>query len=79
MPDGSSRGHAGPHAPLRGAADDIWHPSEALDVQSASDYDPRTVPDYEMKFKQAVTAEDVFLGVGGTSAPTLSAKIRDAI
>ncbi|XP_076674586.1 dynein axonemal assembly factor 6 [Andrena cerasifolii] len=55
--------HLGPHAPLKGEAGDIWHPSEAVAVQNSEVYDPRIVPEYEMKFKQAVTAEDVFLGV----------------
>lgn len=32
-------------------------------MQNSEVYDPRIVPEYEMKFKQAVTAEDVFLGV----------------
>jgi len=27
------------------------------------DYDPRKAPEYEMLFKQAVTAEDIYLGV----------------
>ncbi|XP_029178160.1 protein PIH1D3 [Nylanderia fulva] len=62
----------GPHAPLKGAGDDIWHPSEALDTQNAQDYDPRQVPEYEMKFKQAVTAEDVYLGMGFKTPSTAS-------
>lgn len=53
----------GPHAPLKGDGDDIWHPSEAVLVHNTETCDPREVPEYEMKFKQAVTAEDVFLGV----------------
>ncbi|XP_017875251.1 protein PIH1D3 [Ceratina calcarata] len=56
--------HAGPHASLKPEGDDIWHPSEVTAVQSLEAYDPREVPEYEMKFKQAVTAEDVFLGMG---------------
>lgn len=62
-PSNPSQDHSGPHAPLRGAGDDIWHPSEAADTRSSQDYDPREAPEYEMKFKQAVTAEDVYLGV----------------
>lgn len=58
--------HAGPHAPLKGKTDDIWHSSEADASQNIETYDPREVPEYEMKFKQAVTAEDVFLGVSIT-------------
>ncbi|XP_032681620.1 protein PIH1D3 isoform X2 [Odontomachus brunneus] len=64
--------HSGPHAPLRGVNDDIWHPSEAIDAQNTQDYDPRTVPEYEMKFKQAVTAEDVYLGMGFKTPSTAS-------
>ncbi|XP_076233021.1 dynein axonemal assembly factor 6 [Calliopsis andreniformis] len=56
--------HMGPHAPLKGEGDDIWHPSEAVPVHNSKIYDPREVPEYQMKFKQAVTAEDVFLGMG---------------
>ncbi|EFN80525.1 protein PIH1D3 [Harpegnathos saltator] len=67
-----SQVHPGPHAPLRGADDDIWHPSEAIDTQSSQDYDLRTVPEYEMKFKQAVTAEDIYLGMGFKTPGTAS-------
>ncbi|CAL7946884.1 unnamed protein product [Xylocopa violacea] len=62
--NGTSRKLAGPHAPLKPEADDIWHPSEAVTSQSSEAHDPREVPEYEMKFKQAVSAEDVFLGMG---------------
>ncbi|CAL1684744.1 unnamed protein product [Lasius platythorax] len=61
-----------PHAPLKGAGNDIWHPSEALDTRNAQDYDPRQVPEYEMKFKQTVTAEDVYLGMGFKTPSTAS-------
>ncbi|KOC63797.1 Uncharacterized protein CXorf41 [Habropoda laboriosa] len=62
--NGMSQNHAaGPHTPLKAEADDIWHPSEAAAPQNSEAYDPREVPEYEMKFKQAVTTEDVFLGV----------------
>ncbi|XP_017759551.1 PREDICTED: protein PIH1D3 [Eufriesea mexicana] len=61
-----------PHAPLKTEADDIWHPSEAVASQSSEVYDPREVPEYEMKFKQAVTAEDVFLGMGFKTPGTAS-------
>jgi hypothetical protein len=54
--------YSGPHASLQSATDDIWHPSEA-EPQRVQDYDPRKVPEYEMLFKQAVSAEDVYLGV----------------
>ncbi|XP_014485285.1 PREDICTED: protein PIH1D3 [Dinoponera quadriceps] len=64
--------YSGPHAPLRGADDDIWHPSEAVDAENAPDYDPRTVPEYEMRYKQAVTAEDVYLGMGFKTPGTAS-------
>lgn len=58
-----SQDHSGPHAPLEMDSDSIWHSSEAIASQNFETYDPRKVPEYEMKFKQAVTAEDVFLGV----------------
>ncbi|XP_031850461.1 dynein axonemal assembly factor 6 [Nomia melanderi] len=64
--------HAGPHAPLKGKTDDIWHSSEADASQNTETYDPREVPEYEMKFKQAVTAEDVFLGIGFKTPGTAS-------
>ncbi|KZC11961.1 PREDICTED: protein PIH1D3 [Dufourea novaeangliae] len=64
--------HAGPHAPLKGKTDDIWHPSEVDAVQNSETYDPREVPEYEMKFKQAVTAQDVFLGIGFKTPGTAS-------
>ncbi|KYM76283.1 Uncharacterized protein CXorf41 [Atta colombica] len=68
----SSQNRSGPHAPLQSKSDDIWHPSEAVDTQSLQDYDPRESPEYEMKFKQAVTAEDVYLGMGFKTPSTAS-------
>ncbi|CAK9811993.1 Dynein axonemal assembly factor 6 [Anthophora quadrimaculata] len=62
--NGMPQSHVGPHTPLKAEADDIWHPSEAVAPQNPEAYDPREVPEYEMKFKQSVTAEDVFLGMG---------------
>ncbi|XP_071629867.1 dynein axonemal assembly factor 6 [Temnothorax longispinosus] len=71
--DPSPSDRSGPHAPLQGAGDDIWHPSEAADTRSShQDYDPRKAPEYEMKFKQAVTAEDVYLGMGFKTPSTAS-------
>ncbi|KYN40436.1 Uncharacterized protein CXorf41 [Trachymyrmex septentrionalis] len=68
----SSQNRSGPHAPLQSKGDDIWHPSEAVDTQNLQDYDPRKPPEYEMKFKQAVTAEDVYLGMGFKTPSTAS-------
>ncbi|XP_012529273.2 dynein assembly factor 6, axonemal [Monomorium pharaonis] len=68
----SSQDRVGPHAPLQGAGDDIWHPSEAVDTRGSQDHDPRKMPEYEMKFKQAVTAEDVYLGIGFKTPCTAS-------
>ncbi|XP_076183996.1 dynein axonemal assembly factor 6 [Ptiloglossa arizonensis] len=64
--------HMGPHAPLNEGADDIWHSSEIDAVQNSETYDPREVPEYEMKFKQSVTPEDVFLGIGFKTPGTAS-------
>ncbi|KAG7208826.1 hypothetical protein KM043_015014 [Ampulex compressa] len=61
---GASREYVGPHALLKAEGDDIWHPSEAIARQNTESCDPRAVPEYEMKYKQSVTAEDVFLGIG---------------
>ncbi|XP_012142169.2 dynein axonemal assembly factor 6 [Megachile rotundata] len=69
---GTSQQHGGPHAPLKADDDDIWHPSEVTTVQNSETYDPRKVPEYEMKFKQSVTAEDVFLGMGFKTPSTSS-------
>ncbi|XP_020294661.1 protein PIH1D3 [Pseudomyrmex gracilis] len=68
----SSEDHSGPYAPLQGANDDIWHPAEATDISSVQDYDSRNVPEYEMKFKQSVTAEDIYLGMGFKTSSTAS-------
>ncbi|XP_018392999.1 PREDICTED: protein PIH1D3 [Cyphomyrmex costatus] len=69
---GLSQNRSGPHALLQGKGDDIWHPSEAVDTQRLQDYDPRKTPEYEIKFKQAVTAEDVYLGMGFKTPSTAS-------
>lgn len=42
---------------------DIWHPAEVSAVSNLLPEDPRKVPQYEIKFKQAVGTEDVYLGV----------------
>ncbi|XP_033323179.2 dynein axonemal assembly factor 6 [Megalopta genalis] len=68
----ASKQHVGPHAPLKGKTDDIWHPSEVDAIQNSEIHDPREVPEYEMKFKQAVTPEDVFLGIGFKTPGTAS-------
>ncbi|XP_028522744.1 dynein axonemal assembly factor 6 isoform X2 [Apis cerana] len=70
--NGMSQDHSGPHAPLEMDSDSIWHSSEAIASQNFETYDPRKVPEYEMKFKQAVTAEDVFLGMGFKTPGTAS-------
>lgn len=65
-----------PHAPLKGKSDDIWHPSE---VPAASGTcctletnDPRKIPEYEIKFKQSVKTEDIFLNMGFKTPGTAS-------
>lgn len=42
---------------------DIWHPAEVNPIAALQSEDPREIPEYEMKFKQAVGTEDIFLGV----------------
>ncbi|KAH0564097.1 dynein axonemal assembly factor 6 [Cotesia glomerata] len=59
----SSEPNPGPNVPLNLESDDIWDSSEVT-TTSTELLDPRQVPEYEMKFKQAVTTEDVFLGMG---------------
>ncbi|XP_057326293.1 dynein axonemal assembly factor 6 [Microplitis mediator] len=63
-PSSSSTNLTGPHAPLKSEGDEIWHSSEATASSSAELLDPRQVPEYEIKFKQSVTSEDIFLGMG---------------
>ncbi|XP_029040699.2 dynein axonemal assembly factor 6 [Osmia bicornis bicornis] len=70
--NGRPQQHSGPHAPLKRNDDDIWHSSEVDSVQNLEFYDPRKVPEYEMKFKQSVSAEDVFLGMGFKTPSTSS-------
>ncbi|XP_015519312.1 dynein axonemal assembly factor 6 [Neodiprion pinetum] len=65
--------HSGPHAALKGEGDNIWHSSEVAAAPAAAEiFDPREVPEYEMKFKQAVSTEDVFLGMNGKTPGTAS-------
>ncbi|KAF7996967.1 hypothetical protein HCN44_009109 [Aphidius gifuensis] len=55
----------GPHASIDNTdSDDIWNNSEIKSSQTVELSDPRIQPEYEMKFKQSVTTEDVFLGMG---------------
>lgn len=76
MVKGTSQEHPGPHAPLKPEGDDIWHPLEVATAKTSEILDPRTVPEYEIKYKQAVTAEDVFLGVGITKIAYYNEKIN---
>ncbi|KAK0088929.1 hypothetical protein PV326_004671, partial [Microctonus aethiopoides] len=65
--------YTGPHAVLQGKGDDIWHTSEVSNAHDAnSTLDPRIIPEYEMKFKQQVSTEDVFLGMGFKTPSTSS-------
>ncbi|XP_011302450.1 protein PIH1D3 isoform X2 [Fopius arisanus] len=52
-----------PHESLKPVGHDIWHQSEITTSQITEVLDSRAQPEYEIKFKQAVTTEDVFLGV----------------
>ncbi|XP_043275700.1 dynein axonemal assembly factor 6 isoform X2 [Venturia canescens] len=62
-PKGTLQEHVGPHAPLKGDGDEIWHSSEINAAPKTEILDPRAVPEYEMKFKQSVSPEDVYLGM----------------
>lgn len=55
-----------PRDPLKGKNDDIWHPSEVSTAVTSNleSNDPREVPEYDMKFKQTVKPEDIFLNMG---------------
>ncbi|XP_011302451.1 protein PIH1D3 isoform X3 [Fopius arisanus] len=53
-----------PHESLKPVGHDIWHQSEITTSQITEVLDSRAQPEYEIKFKQAVTTEDVFLGMG---------------
>ncbi|KDR16238.1 hypothetical protein L798_09656 [Zootermopsis nevadensis] len=57
------------------AVDDaaIWDESEIPDVDvDDTSTDPREKPDFDIKYRQAVTPEDVYLQMGGKSAGTAS-------
>ncbi|XP_012251211.2 dynein axonemal assembly factor 6 [Athalia rosae] len=72
-PMGTIPEHRGPHAALKGDGDNIWHLSEVTVAPAAAKtLDPRKVPEYEIKFKQAVTTEDVFLGMNCKTPGTAS-------
>ncbi|XP_063973030.1 dynein axonemal assembly factor 6 [Diachasmimorpha longicaudata] len=63
-PKGRKTAETPPHEPLKPLGNDIWHPSEVPPAQATEVSDPRVQPEYEIKFKQAITTEDVFLGMG---------------
>ncbi|XP_011302449.1 protein PIH1D3 isoform X1 [Fopius arisanus] len=70
-----------PHESLKPVGHDIWHQSEITTSQITEVLDSRAQPEYEIKFKQAVTTEDVFLGMGfktpaSTSCEWLSISIK---
>ncbi|XP_014215057.1 protein PIH1D3 [Copidosoma floridanum] len=52
---------------------DIWHSAELNATPDLSIIeDPRKVPEYEMKFKQSVGTEDIFLGMNLKTPSTAS-------
>ncbi|XP_064405093.1 dynein axonemal assembly factor 6-like isoform X2 [Halichondria panicea] len=51
---------------------DIWGSEEVVSPQQHDYDDPRPEPEYEMVFRQAVGAEDVFLGMGIKNPTTAS-------
>ncbi|KAM3185487.1 hypothetical protein ACTXT7_006254 [Hymenolepis weldensis] len=52
-------------------SNDIWRLEEVPDATYAEDlYDPRPQPEYEIHFKQDVSAEDMFLQMGPKNATT---------
>ncbi|KAI4491449.1 dynein axonemal assembly factor 6 [Polistes fuscatus] len=61
-----------PHAPLKKEDDDIWHSSEVSTHSNLEINDPRKVPEYEIKFKQSVKTEDIFLNMGFKTTGTAS-------
>ncbi|XP_047345200.1 dynein axonemal assembly factor 6 [Vespa velutina] len=60
-----------PHTPLK-EKDDIWHSSEVHTLPISEINDPRKIPDYEIKFKQSVKTEDIFLNMGFKTPGTAS-------
>ncbi|KAK3909042.1 Dynein assembly factor 6, axonemal [Frankliniella fusca] len=61
--------------PLRKPADPdaIWTVEEVADQPTGDEqFDPREQPEYEIKYQQAVSPEDVFLQMNGKTAATAS-------
>ncbi|XP_001602178.2 protein PIH1D3 isoform X2 [Nasonia vitripennis] len=54
------------------APSDIWHPAEVSPIADLQSEDPRELPEYEMKFKQALGTEDIFLGMNLKTPATAS-------
>ncbi|KAJ9589010.1 hypothetical protein L9F63_017705 [Diploptera punctata] len=54
-------------------SDDIWHDAEVPEnVVHRVECDPRERPEYEITYKQNVTAEDIFLQMSGKTQSTTS-------
>ena len=52
-------------APKKAPSKDIWDADEVPVNGYGADNDPRKRPEYEILYKQAVTAEDMFIGLSG--------------
>lgn len=51
---------------------DIWGAEEVDNAPSTDVHDPRPHPEYETLFRQAVTPEDMYLGMGGRDPSSFS-------
>ena len=52
-------------APKKAPSKNIWDADEVPVNGYGADNDPRKRPEYEILYKQAVTAEDMFIGLSG--------------
>ncbi|CAH1795544.1 unnamed protein product, partial [Owenia fusiformis] len=63
----------GPNPANKGNSKDIWDEDEVNAGQEFDDvHDPRPQPEYDIVYKQAVTSEDMFLGMGNKNPATSS-------
>lgn len=57
-----------PAAELKASAKDIWDVEEVNVEDHGAEDDPRPQPEYDILYKQAVSSEDMYLGMSGRDA-----------
>eukprot|EP00050_Salpingoeca_kvevrii_P013906 m.31591 g.31591 ORF g.31591 m.31591 type:complete len:196 (+) comp5381_c0_seq1:98-685(+) len=71
-PGGGAGGRSKSDTPAATKSKDIWDDDEIPDAGADAAEDPRPQPEYTIKYKQAITSEDMYLGMSGRDPSSAS-------